>query len=713
MFSSKPVEIPASQIPSIPSFSNIAEIPTDEDVAYFSGEISAEEQAAIQQAFIDQQAAQLQAKKQELAQQAAQLSAAQQAAQLYPAQQVPQLSAAQQAAQLYATQQAAQLTQSQIPSVANYPSAYTYPTANNYVAAPLSYGPYYVGSTRPFWINSGGGAAQATGYLIAQGLHTNIWIIQSDPAYQYFTSEMATDMVSTMEGIYARMTDPIAGLGTHANVTVTTNYPEIPIVGDIDNDGRINFILYDINGDGDYPYNYQTGLFDPYDFYYGEQSNLLDCVHVDIGLNQSYLNLLDEEYKYLTYGQMAHEFQHLLFFMYFEIYLEESSVMDQYLWINECMSEFTHAYYTHPNMQLNYDTEKVYSSLQNTYLGDQPSDFFNFFSDKNYGMAYIYSIFMNNITGGSFAHNLYAYIKTAFPVATTVTQYEINYANANSRSMTSTLGDMFYYATGVGSGGDDTFIQLYFKFMENFLADGGYIHDISSAAPEPTLKFLNDPTGITDFWMVRPILGAADFTDFDRIPELASGGTINLNGYNAVSGYASTASTTFGSINASQTASLYPTHDMLYRLYGAGAAYSPVLQISIPADSDTTRYYVAVPNASTAAGAEVYRIYEGINNYILTNNSPVYLFAATLYNPVNTTVTYSWVQSATAQRYSIAGVPTSRVSVSSANLDLFTPPKASAAASPNATAITSPNFRISFRSTPTPTPSAAFRSVRP
>lgn len=179
------------------------------------------------------------------------------------------------------------------------------------------------------------------GTLLGQNDSINLWYIDTGDNTNVLTQEqildMKDDILATSKSIYDNMTNDIA---KHERVEgVFSNYP---YVGDVDFDGRINVLLYDIYGDGTSG-SYTAGFFYSGDQSYNSASSMLpiDALHMDIGTNQGGKHLLDDDDKSGFYGTFAHEFQHLLF----HNHIGWKVTANETTWINESLSGVADLYY--------------------------------------------------------------------------------------------------------------------------------------------------------------------------------------------------------------------------------------------------------------------------------------------------------------------------------------------------------------------------------
>ena len=478
---------------------------------------------------------------------------------------------------------------------------------------------------------------EITANLLGQGAHTNIWVLDDEDfhtktgtvcagatcALQSLDIQIADDLATAFDTTYEAMTDPVTGFGPHAYVSVYS-LVESGMVGD--NDGKINFLMYDVNSAG--------GFFSIGDLMSKTaKSNALDMVHVDcLGIDTP--TVFDR-----AIGVMAHEFQHYLFYMHYGNFTPHfTSGYESDLWINESLAQFAVVFYSFPGSDI---TDIYWYTTINQYFG---ADFVHFANMKNYGMGELFSR-MHHQKYESFASKIYQYMQTRWPRAGNSSEL---LANTNSfsptRPMQNAVGDFLHAATGIGPGGEKSLEMIYFDFMENFGSDGGMVYGDS---PVQSLKHIATSRPIDSLWAWRSVNGLAQgriYTDTlgsgsmtypftEAFPQLASGGQVLLE----TPGLGSAA-----------------TYEKFYVIGGSSAA--PVLTITAPDDgNERTRYYVVIPNdplivstytySSGLLGADVYPLEKGVQTTFNTNlpaNQQAYLMVVTYYQDVNTTVQYSW-----------------------------------------------------------------------
>lgn len=493
----------------------------------------------------------------------------------------------------------------------------------------FSQGPFNVGDTRAFnpmiMVDSVKTYGTINGYLAAQGQHSNIWVLDDTKYHEVtktshtlsckltdMTPAKAKDIANIIDGIYERMTDENTGFGAHANVKIATYWADSePYNGDIDDDGKINFLFYDL-AQFDY-----AGFFSSADFClpgttYGDQSSVLDMLHIDIN------GILGNNPLYY-YGTLAHEFQHFLFYMYFGTFSYVAN--GNFSWINESLADLAKIYYLQPGaeMLVSGRTSQAAKNPYATSSASNYSDFVNFGSLKNYGTGFLLSLLLYKKSGGNYPTELYNYFKQTYPPLSTSNGWLTNYQKCLNKPMAELWGDAVEASVNVGgTGGMDSFSLMYWLFMESFAADGGTIYtDDSGTKDVSTMKLYSGPEPSENLWTQR---------NFDS-HTIVNNGIITLGGYGA------------GSPRSDAT------HEIIYKLVADGSSENTVLDITIT-DSDAagkTLYYIALKSTGALPNADIYPLTSGTARKINTNGKEAYLFAVTLYRRVtNATVSYSW-----------------------------------------------------------------------
>lgn len=512
--------------------------------------------------------------------------------------------------------------------------------------------------------------------LVAQGEHTNIWIVNPDEYYSDYagtftmTSETlynqgdvtGTDAKTAQIAINADVIyEKVTTIQEHAGVLVDAGYSNMPAFGDIDNDGRVNLILYDINSDAQNSSSYIAGYFSMGDYMTDFTGIPIDALHMDIGIGQG-VSSTTGEIQEGFYGTFAHEFQHALFYTYFGGHVSDSS---QYTWVNEGLSGVADLYYSDYSTQTvpdpqNLDVGRVMYGTQNSYEnGSTYGDFVNWAGTlKNYGMSYMMSAMMEERANG-YINKAYDYFLTNLVDSSNATytynrlQSAVNYTG---KSVPGIWGEVFRTALGnsvdtSGLTSDEVMEYVYTMYMESYMAAGGQV--IDNGVITATDRLWRNGGSLWSFRNGnRYYIGSGSYYNGnDAYEQINSGGQITLVGY------------------PSDSADIQATHEMAYTL--DQSSYSTdsknILKINIP-NTEKLKAYVALYDTTNANPtyvslgplnyatentnydptldtADLYPIELGVDNYIEVDSAEItpHLFAFTYYKDVNTTVTYEWV----------------------------------------------------------------------
>ncbi|MCL2356653.1 MAG: hypothetical protein FWC70_05780 [Defluviitaleaceae bacterium] len=486
---------------------------------------------------------------------------------------------------------------------------------------------YVVGSRRQFFASGLTAGPVHWGELVRQGQRVNIWILDSVTTNRPSAAQLNAAIVM-YDDITYRMTRDFAPF---AGFTVTTAASNLPVAGDVHNDGRVNVLLHNGSGGG----------------YFWSANFTINDGNVPIAVFHMSPNHVENG------NLFAHELQHLLFFIHFGVYAQESA---PFTWFNEAMSMLAEVYWAVEGVAF-MNVVRNWQSAENSYANPNDSrvgDFVSFNnSGKSYSVSMKHSMFMHNISAVCYAGAIYDFLRSEFPASSNSTQFMANRNAIAARGMNAIIGDAFYAAglTGsTGASGEVAFDLMYFLFMEAFASDGGTV------AGQATPRFVASDFSGHRLWGIRPnlgtntpvfgtatgswALGGQPSLSGNPLPTLASGGVVSMSGYNG-------------------TPVRGATHDRMMRLTGESTA-NPVIRVVINDPDSRTQYYIVVPNDAPgavsslanptlgSAGATVTPLVtNGSANYINTGGQVAYLFVATLYRNVNTTVTYTWHATAT------------------------------------------------------------------
>ena len=491
------------------------------------------------------------------------------------------------------------------------PPEYLVPEISGYSAIEPFFTPvnYTLNSRRAFPMSVD---AATNGTLVRQGEHVNIWVLDGTPA---ISDVDLNTMLARFDDITYRMT---RDFGAFRGVRVTTHYTnDMPFVGDVHNDGRVNVLLRTL-GSG------LSGFFSNGDFFIHHGNTPIALFHMCISFWD-----INRDFFFETF---AHELQHLLFFIHLGVFLGQDNHGD-FLWFNEALSELAGKYWSCTESVIN-SRGRLLDAAENWGY----EDFVTFSGLKSYAMSRLHGTFVHRFAN-DYVGSVYSFFAREFPTPTTAANFTSLSARGAALNMIETVGDIFQHAGLTGSlRGAAAFNFLYFMFMEDFAADGGNIV-IDGIAYETTM-FINSPYSAFNLWGLRPTLGLPQIGN-NNVIVVPEGGGFVLTGRRA-----------FPELQSGFSVSVGGVREKFYRLIGESTA-NPVLNIQIADSSSYTMFYIVVPNdppGSVASfdnphfgrnGATVHPLTAG-NNTINTRGAAAYLFVVTLNRGVNATVTYSW-----------------------------------------------------------------------
>lgn len=489
------------------------------------------------------------------------------------------------------------------------------------------------------------GSQYLTGDLVAQGEHCNIWVVR--PNQVSYTGKNAGEFVTVREtGVLmqqdgvsysdekaleiAQKLDVVYGklnaIILHDGVLVEGAYGNIPEIGDIDLDGRVNILLYDIDegvSSGIMGYFHTSCFMTTY------YDTPIDLVHMDIGKGEGF-DGSKNQVSDIFYGSFAHELQHLLFYMYLGCFLSDAN---EYLWVNESLSGFADLYYGDVSVAegqnpLSMTTSTLISASRNDYsYNGAYGDFLNFTSSgKSYAMSYFFSVYLHELKV-DFLEELYRYFQgnivenskekykySQFETLGYYTMFEGIWGQGTQGkervSMMEVLSDGFSFAFHGEAGLISDFYDVYQSYMESFCSNGGVVVGISGTRQTRSLF----ETGRYSLWSFR--------TGYDI---LKSGETIQLKGH----GYSELFSGA--------------THETTYLLDRTGYhVNNQYLHLSLEdTGSERVRAYVVLQHGSTADLIEIPLGKELVMK--VESSDIVYLFFTTYYENYESVLTYAWL----------------------------------------------------------------------
>lgn len=457
------------------------------------------------------------------------------------------------------------------------------------------------------------------------GEHCNIWLVDAIPPYYTGRSEgnltesVVNNIVSNVDAIYEKMTKALA---QHKNVAISNTL--YGTVGDVDNDGKINVLLYDIASDGGRDDAFIGGFFAATDMAGYSEYDVLPCdvIHMDIGINQGFDstgNNPNQEF----FGTIAHEFQHMLYYTYFGA---NSDIFEtgKDLWYNESLSGLTDIYYADPSEteigQQNLTESRVAFGNSNDYSGGRGYGDFTNFSDslKNYGMSYMFSAFMQTINE-DYGVKVYEYFIDNLTNSSNQLDSKKAQDIYKNMDMNEVVGSAIKngftpehsaYNTVNSLENDEVLEYFYTAFMESYISDGGKI--IENGVESNSITFWNNGS----LW---------DYKNYSNLTEYS---TLKDGDYFSLKGYSG---------NSRGMA----MHEMTYSLNNGYTMQNPNIYITVGDSKDTYKSYLALYNNETR-NSDIYPLTLGEEMVIDTKGKTPYLFINTFLKDVSSKVNYSW-----------------------------------------------------------------------
>ncbi|MDN3954832.1 Ig-like domain-containing protein [Sporolactobacillus laevolacticus] len=218
------------------------------------------------------------------------------------------------------------------------------------------------GDSRNFWVSNleTGNYDQINATLAYSGTHANIWV--------------NNDRISS---------DDAKKLGEQFDSSIySSDVNNFGTPSDVDGNGKINIVCYDIQDGFDGSGGYVAGYFDPNDLTDGTDSNHSDILYID-----TYPGMGTGSTKDVTeaYPTLAHEFQHLINFNR-NVLVEGHSAMDT--WIDEGLAMAAEQVYTGVPLEDEidyYNTDSAINDGQSLLYWDYDGD-----TLANYALSYLF-----------------------------------------------------------------------------------------------------------------------------------------------------------------------------------------------------------------------------------------------------------------------------------------------------------------------------------
>jgi large repetitive protein len=222
---------------------------------------------------------------------------------------------------------------------------------------------YNVGDSKDFWVTNfeTNSDYQMNARLAYSGTKVNIWVNNSQ--------------ISDLEA------ERIGEEFDHKIYPSIVNNFGVP--SDIDNNGKVNILTYDIQDGYSGSGSYVAGYFWPGDLYSTPASNQSDIFYID-----TYPTMGTDDTKDVTqiYGTLAHELQHMV--NYNENVLIEGSANEMDVWLDEGLSMAAEQIYSGQGLSDRVDYYNSSSSIQN----GKSLLYWDYYGDTlaNYSLSYLF-----------------------------------------------------------------------------------------------------------------------------------------------------------------------------------------------------------------------------------------------------------------------------------------------------------------------------------
>lgn len=221
---------------------------------------------------------------------------------------------------------------------------------------------YDTGDSKSFWVENmeTNESYQLTAKLLYSGTHADVWVHDNE-----ITATEAAKLGSEFDN------------KIHSSVTASFGSES-----DVNNDGKVNILSYDIQDGFDGTGGYIAGYFSPVDLYNYSNSNKAEIFYIDTYPLMDESGDIDVSEAYMT---LAHEFQHMVNFNQ-NVFVQGSSQLDT--WLDEGLSMAAEQIYSKDVLQsridyYNYSTSITsgHSLLNWDYYGDTLA---------NYSLSYLF-----------------------------------------------------------------------------------------------------------------------------------------------------------------------------------------------------------------------------------------------------------------------------------------------------------------------------------
>lgn len=230
---------------------------------------------------------------------------------------------------------------------------------------------YQVGSNKSFWVTNieTNQDYQLTATLLYSGNHTNVWVHNNQ-----ISKQQAEQLGKEFDNeIY---TSDVTNFGNES---------------DVDGDGKINILTYDIQDGFSGSGGYVAGYFSPQDLYAYSTSNRSEIFYIDTYPQMGMYSSKDVSAAYST---LAHEFEHMINYNQ-KVFVQGKSDMD--VWMDEGLAMAAEQIYLGGVLQSRIDYYNSASSITN----GQSLIYWDYYGDTlaNYSLSYLFMQYVKEQAG--------------------------------------------------------------------------------------------------------------------------------------------------------------------------------------------------------------------------------------------------------------------------------------------------------------------------
>jgi len=232
-------------------------------------------------------------------------------------------------------------------------------------------GSYQVGSSKSFWVTNveTNQDYQLNATLLYSGKHTNVWVHNNQ-----ISKQQAEQLGKEFD-----------------NKIYTSNVTNFGNESDVDGDGKINILTYDIQDGFSGRGGYVAGYFSPQDLYAYSNSNRSEMFYIDtyplMGMNAT-------KDVSAAYSTLAHEFEHMINYNQ-KVFVQGNSDMD--VWMDEGLAMAAEQIYLGEALQSRIDYYNNDTSITNGHS----LLYWDYYGDTlaNYSLSYLFMQYVKEQAG--------------------------------------------------------------------------------------------------------------------------------------------------------------------------------------------------------------------------------------------------------------------------------------------------------------------------